>query len=406
MTNRTRIVFLFYIKRTKLLRNGEAPIYLKIKVDKQSAELAILRTINPNLWSTEKNGAIGTTKEAKDINSYINYVKQQINEHLSAMREDGREINAISLKNAFLGIDEDERKIAAIFAEHNKSVKLLIGKDFAPATYQRYETCLMHLRTFIKEKYKANDISINKLNPDFIRGFELYLKTDRSCNHNTTVKYIRNFKKIVKICYGNGWMKSDPFTNIRLKMKKVDKGFLSEEEIKLITEKEFACERIKQVADIFLFGCYTGYAYSDLKKLTPANLVTLEDGQIWLNAKRVKTNNVCNVPLLPVAKKILDKYKNHPYCQKHNVLLPVLSNQKLNSYLKEISDLCGINKNISTHMARHTFATTITLNNDIPIESVSKMLGHSSIKMTQNYARLLDKKVGNDMKHLQEKFAN
>lgn len=257
MTNRTRIVFLFYIKRTKLLRNGEAPIYLKIKVDKQSAELAILRTINPNLWSTEKNGATGTTKEAKDINSYISYVKQQVNEHLSAMREDGREINAKSLKNAFLGINEDERKIAAIFAEHNKSVKILIGKDFAPATHQRYETCLMHLRTFIKEKYKVDDISINKLNPDLIRGFELYLKTDRSCNHNTTVKYIRNFKKIVKICYGNGWMKSDPFTNIRLKMRKVDKGFLSEEEIKLITEKEFSCERIKQVADIFLFGCYT-----------------------------------------------------------------------------------------------------------------------------------------------------
>jgi site-specific recombinase XerD len=404
MTNRTRVVFLFYIKRTKLLRTGEAPIYLQIKVDKTTAELAIMKSINPDLWSVEKNGATGTTKEANDINSYLSHIKQQVNNHLAAMRDDGAEITAKGIKNSFLGINPDEKRIAEVFEEHNKNVKILVGKDFAPATLQRYESCLLHLRRFITEKYKVDDIPLRKLNREFITGFEMYLKTNRNCSHNTTMRYIKNFKKIVRICFGNGWMKHDPFTSIKLALRKIDKGFLSEEEIRIISNKQFSCDRLQQVADVFLFGCYTGYAYSDLKKLSPANIVKAEDGQIWIHAKRLKTDMDCHVPLLPFAKKIIEKYSNHPYCKKNNVLLPVTTNQKLNAYLKEIADICSINKEITTHMARHTFATTITLNNDIPIESVSKMLGHSSIKMTQVYAKLLDKKVGKDMQKLQDKL--
>jgi site-specific recombinase XerD len=395
---------LFYIKRTKLLKNGEAPIYLTIKVDKVRAELAIMKSINPDLWSVEKNGATGTTKEANDINSYLNHIRLQVNNHLAALRDEGREITARGIKNSFLGINPDEKRIVEIFADHNKNVKLLVGKDFAPATLERYETTLLHIQRYIQDKYHADDLPLTRLDREFITGFEMFLKTNRSCSHNTTMKYIKNFKKIVRICFGNGWIKLDPFVNIKLPLRKVDKGFLSEEEIRAISTKQFSCERLQHVADVFLFGCYTGFAYSDLKGLTPANLVRTEDGQIWIHAKRLKTDNDCHVPLLPVAKKIVEKYSNHPYCKKNNVLLPVTTNQKLNAYLKEIADLCGITKNISTHMARHTFATTVTLNNDIPIESVSKMLGHSSIKMTQVYAKLLDKKVGKDMRKLQDKF--
>ena len=404
MTTRSRIVFLFYIKRTKLLQNGEAPIYLKIKVDKTSAELAVLRSIDPKLWNVEKNGANGTTKAANEINDYIAHIRQQLSEHLAKVRNEGQEITATRLKNSFLGVNPEDKSIAAVFAEHNKSVKMLIGKDYAQATHQRYETCLSHLRAYIKEKYKTEDIPLSKLDPDFVKGYELYLKTVRSCNHNSAMKYVKNFKKIVRICFGNGWMKNDPFTNIKLRIKRVDKGFLSEEELRIIGNKRFSCERLQQVADVFLFGCFTGYAYSDLKRLSSRHIVKSTDGQIWIHTRRVKTDTISHVPILPVAMKILDKYANHPYCKKNNVLLPVLSNQKLNAYLKEIADVCGIQKNISTHMARHTFATTVTLNNDIPIETVSKMLGHTSITMTQNYAKLLDKKVGEDMNKLKDKF--
>ena len=234
---------------------------------------------------------------------------------------------------------------------------------------------------------------------------ELYLKVDRNCGHNTTVKYIKNFKKIIRIAQANGWIKSDPFIRIKMQLKKVDKEFLTEEELNTIIEKDFGIERLNNVKDIFLFGCFTGLAYSDLKLLKPENVITGLDGGRWIITKRLKTDNDSHIPLLPIAAKIVDKYKDNLYCNSRNVLLPVYSNQKLNCYLKEIGDVCGIRKHMSTHMARHTFATTVTLNNDIPIESVSKMLGYSSIKMTQVYAKLLDKKVAQDMARLNLKYS-
>lgn len=412
MNTRSRIVFLFFIKRTKLLQNGEAPIYLKIKVGNDEKELAILNSVNPRLWSVEKNGAVGTSKEAKAVNKFISYVKDQLNEQVKIMREEGIEITATSLKNAYLGIKPDEKKIGVIFKEHNDSVKKLIGNGYTEATHQRYETCLFHIHKYIKWKYNTDDLTLDKLDLDFIKGFEVFLKSKKecvgdkdNCSHNTTMKYIKNFKKIVKYCFENGWMKSNPFATVKLRIKKVDKGFITDEEINRILKKEFSCERLRYVADIFLFGCFTGFAYADLKKMSKENLITGIDGQLWITANRKKTDMESRVPVLPIAKKIIEKYEKHPYCREHNLLLPVMSNQKLNAYLKEIADLCGIHKNLTSHIARHTFATTITLNNDVPIESVSKMLGHSSISMTQIYAKLLDKKVAQDMSKVKNKYS-
>jgi site-specific recombinase XerD len=404
MYSRSKVNFLFFIKRSKLLRNGEAAIYLRIKVGASEAEISTLKSAKPEMWSSAKQGATGKSEEARDINRYLEHLKRQLMMFINEMRDEGKEITARALKNAMTGKSEEERSILSVFRNHNDGVKKLVGKDFAAATHQRYETCMMHIKDYIKEKYRANDLNLNRIDPDFIRGFELYLKSTRNCGHNSAMKYIKNFKKIVKIALGNGWMKNDPFVNIRFKLKKVERPFLTEEEISIIMNKDFHCDRLRQVADIFIFGCFTGYAYSDLKHLTTENMVRDENGQMWIHAKRQKTKMVSHVPLLPPAQKIILKYKRHPHCIKNNVLLPVLSNQKLNAYLKEVADLCGINKVLSTHIARHTFATTVTLNNDIPIESVSKMLGHSTITMTQNYAKMLDKKVGNDMKKVMDKF--
>lgn len=404
METRNRIAFSFYVKRTKPLKNGEVPIYVKITADEVYDELSILKSIHPDKWDKEKNGASGKSKEANDLNSYLRHVRCRLEDHVKMLYEKGKEITARSIKNSYLGIDPDNKKVVGLFEEHNKSIKLLKGKDFAPATIQRYETCLLHLKNYIKEKYKVDDMGINKVNPDFIKGFELYLKTVRKCNHNSTMKYIKNFKKIVRNAFQNGWLRQDPFANIKLRLNKVDKGFLTEEELSLIMNKKFSMERLENVKDVFLIGCFTGLAYSDLKNLKPEHLVKGDDGRMWIHTRRMKTDQISHIPLLPVALSIIEKYQFNPYCLIHEVLLPVYSNQKLNSYLKEIADACGITKNMSTHMARHTFATTVTLNNDIPIESVSKMLGHSTIAMTQNYARLLDKKVGNDMEKIRDKF--
>lgn len=405
MSTKPKLNFLFYIKRTKLLKNGEAPIHVKIRIGWQKVDFGILKSVKPDLWDVKTKEIIGNSELAKEINGEMLKLSEQIKYHFNFMNKKGYEITAVGLKNAILGIQPEEKKFIAVFEEHNTLVKKLIGRDFAPATHQRYQTCVSHLQNYINLKYNTNDLPLGRIDPYFITGFEMYLKIQRSCSHNTTVRYLRNIRKIVKLCFANGWIKQDPFVYIKLKLKTVNTEFLSEEELNTINGKNFKYERLQQVADVFLFACFTGYAYSDLKHLTIDNLVKEENGQEWIHARRQKTDMLSHVPILPIVRNILDKYKNHDYCLKHNVLLPVLSNQKLNAYLKEIADICGITKNITCHVARHTFATTVTLNNDIPIESVSKMLGHSSISMTQNYAKLLDKKVGFDMNKIREKYS-
>ena len=281
----------------------------------------------------------------------------------------------------------------------------LLGRGYSQGTLQRYQTTFKHLSDFIEIQYKVSDISLNNIDHKFITDFEFYLKTVRNCAHNTAIKYVKNFKKIVRQALANEWIKKDPFINYKPKPKEVIREFLTEDEVQRITEKKLHSERLDQVRDIFVFCCFTGLAYIDVKKLTQDKLVLGIDGDKWIKINRKKTETQSSIPLLPQALEIISKYKDHPESVSKGVLLPVLSNQKYNSYLKEIADLCGISKNLTTHLARHTFATTITLSNGVSIESVSKMLGHKSIKITQHYAKVIDRKVSEDMKVLRQKFS-
>ena len=291
-----------------------------------------------------------------------------------------------------------------IFQQHNDQVVELIGKDFAPGTVERYKTSLSHTRSFMQWKYKISDIDIRKLNYEFISGYEFWLKSVRRCNHNSTMKYLANFKKIVILCLKNGWLSKDPFVGFKLSKKEVVREFLTKEEMQLILSKQFVSERIGQVRDIFLFSCYTGLAYADVKKLKRSEIITGVDGEKWVFTSRQKTNTASRIPLLSQALQIIEKYTDHPQCDAADRLLPVLSNQKMNAYLKEIADVCGITKQLTYHIARHTFATTVTLSNGVPIESVSKMLGHKNIRTTQHYAKILDKKLSEDMGLLRSKL--
>lgn len=246
---------------------------------------------------------------------------------------------------------------------------------------------------------------IKDVDHKFITGYKYFLKTERNCGHNSAVKYITNFKKIVRIAYANDWIGKDPFFNWKAKLKIVDREFLSEEEIQRIIEKEVHIPRLELVRDIFIFSCYTGLSYVDVKKLSKDNIVRGIDGNYWIKTKRAKTDSSSNITILSNAFSIIQKYKTHPDIENSNKVIPILSNQRMNSYLKEIADLCGITKNLTFHLARHTFATTVTLTNGVPIESVSKMLGHKSLKTTQHYAKILDRKVRDDMAILKEKLA-
>jgi len=284
-------------------------------------------------------------------------------------------------------------------------MKSLVGIDYALGTLKRYETTLMHLVAFMKHRYNVSDLDIKQIDHLFITDLEFYLKTVKNIENNSTVKYISNFKKIVRIAHANGWLDKDPFLRYKGKIRDIEKHFLDTNELDLLMNKDFSIDRLAQVRDIFVFSCYTGLAYVDAAKLSKEHIIKGIDGEDWISIMRTKTKIKCRIPILPEAKRILEKYKNDPSCQVSGKLLPILSNQKMNAYLKEIADLCGITKNLTFHIARHSFATTITLSNNVPLESVSKMMGHSNTIMTQKYAKILDKKLSDDMALLRVKFA-
>lgn len=397
---------LFFVKRSKTIANGTAPIYLRITIDGKLTELAIKRYTIPDKWNSKTQKVNGTSEEIKSINAYLKTIELQVYEAHHELLKDKVEITAETLKHKLLGIDERQRMLVPIFQDHNRKIETLVNDEFSPSTYKRYCISLKHTIDFLKWKYNISDIDIRKIDHAFITEFEFYLRSIRKCNNNSAVKYIRNFGKIIRICIANDWLDKNPFVNYKSKVKEVDRVFLSEEEIQALSSKVFVTERLNQVRDIFIFSCFTGLAYIDVKKLTRANIVIGIDSERWIYTNRQKTDSKSNIPLLPMAEEIITKYKEHPQCLNEGRLLPVLSNQKMNSYLKEMADVCGINKELTFHIARHTFATTVTLTNGVPIESVSKMLGHKNLRTTQHYAKILDRKVSDDMQLLRTKLLN
>ncbi len=395
---------IFYIRGG---RKGElVSIYLRVTVGGKRAEWSVNRKIPMQLWNSSAGRANGNTQNAKILNRYLNKIENDLYIAHQKLLEKGNSFTARDLIDHYLGKDVKDstpKQVLEIFEEHNAKVNRLIGQDFAAGTAERYRTAKMHVENYIKKEYKKHDIPVQQVDHKFISGFEYYLKTERKCSHNSAIKYIVNFKKIIRIAFANEWITRDPFSNWKGTLKVVDREFLTQEEIQLMLEKEIKNDRLGLVRDIFIFCCYTGLAYADVKKLSENDLVIGIDGNGWVKTNRTKTKIRSNIPLLPTAEVILQKYREHPDVSSKRIL-PVLSNQKMNAYLKEIADVCGIRKNLTFHLARHTFATTVTLSNGVPIESVSKMLGHKNLQTTQHYAKILDRKVSDDMAALRERM--
>ncbi len=401
---KTNFSMLLYMKKQKHYKSGSAPIYLRITVNGKRAELSTGRECDPKKWNSKSGRAIGTKEDIKSFNAFLDNLQSKVYEAHRYLFENGKLITAETLKNRILGKSEKTYMLIDIFKDHNRKVANLVGNEFAIATYKRYETALRHTQAFLHYQYRVSDIDITKIDNAFISEYDFYLRTVRKCANNAAVKYIKNFGKIIRICLSNGWIVIDPFANYKGKFKTVNRVFLSAEELQRMSNKQFEIVRLDQVRDIFLFCCFTGLAYVDVKKLTTSQITKGLDGERWIFMHRQKTNTKSAIPLLPAAVKLIDKYSCHPHCLNKGTPLPVPSNQKMNGYLKEIAAICGINKPLTSHIARHTFATTITLSNGVPIESVSKMLGHSSIKQTQHYAKILDLKVSADMLLLKQKL--
>jgi site-specific recombinase XerD len=403
---KTKITLHFYAKSTKANAAGLLPIYVRLTIDGNRMEFSTKKFIDSSKWSPEMSKMKGNTENARSLNEYLDLLKSKILDIQMELIHRNEPLTIEVFKNRLLGINERERMVIPIFEEHNRKVEELIGLEYAPGTLERYKTSLKHTKDFLQWKYNLSDIEINKIDHSFVTEYEFYLRSVRKCANNTAVKYIKNFKKIIKICISNGWLDKDPFANYKSKIREVERDYLTQEEVQDIYSKVFITERLNLVKDIFVFSCFTGLAYIDVKNLTVSNISMGIDGGKWIFTHRQKTETASRIPLLPIPEELILKYANHPQCINKDKLLPILSNQKMNSYLKEIADVCGIKKDLTFHIARHTFATTVTLTNGVPIESVSKMLGHKSLRTTQHYAKILDKKVSEDMDILRKKLSN
>ena len=400
-----KLSILFYLKSSKANTNGLFPIYLRITINGIRIELSTSKFIEKSKWNTAGCKMRGTSEEARLINSHLDILKSKVYETENWLINNNKEINVQTFKNKILGVEEKQRQLISIFEDHNKRMKELIGSKFSNNTFKKYETTISHTKEFLKQRHSVNDISIRSVDIAFINDFDFFLRNTKKCNNNSTIKYIRNFGKIIKQCYANGWLERDPFLNYKGKVKEIERVYLTQEEIETLLNKEFKIKRLELVRDMFLFSCFTGLAYIDVFNLTKLNIIIGIDGEKWISTHRQKTDSPSRIPILPVTQMIMDKYENHPQSNNGRKILPILSNQKMNAYLKELATICDIDKELTFHIARHTFATTVTLTNGVPIETVSKMLGHKNLRTTQHYAKVLDKKVSEDMQILKNKFS-
>lgn len=392
---------LFYLRKNYLNKEGKAGIMIRLTLNGEVSQFSSKLDIEPDMWDVKQGKASGNSAKARQLNTLLEEMRRSIRNHYHEIELREAYVTAEKVRNAFLGIETKQRTLLELFKKHNDDARKLIGISKTPATLAKYDRCYRRMEEFMQYQYKVSDIALKEINHMFITDFETYLRTNSQCNENTTAKFMQTFRMIVIIAKNNGWIFADPFINYKIRLKRVDRGYLTEQEIQKILKKKFPTKRLEQVRDVFIFSCFTGLAYIDVKQLRANDICTSFDGKQWIMTHRQKTDTPVNVPLLKIPLAILKKYEGQ---FPNGELLPVLSNQKLNSYLKEIGDLCGIDKNITFHYGRHTFATTTTLSKGVPIETVSKMLGHTNIETTQIYARITNDKIRKDMSSLESKL--
>ncbi len=395
---------LFMIIRTKMYE-GKAPVWARLTVNGKRSQFSLGKKIEPEKWDVHAGIIKGNSEDAKTFNNYLNQVRGDLQKHYNVLASCNEYVSSEMVRNAYMGIEEKSKTICEAFDYHNLKFKEKAATgSLSFKTLKRFEITKGKVIEFLKEKHNVSDKPLPEIKLRFITEFEHFLTTKQGLQSNTAMKYIKNIKKIMNVAVANEWLPSNPLLSFKCTYQNPEREILSQEELDAMYQKPMLIKRLAEVRDVYIFCCYTGYAFSDVASFTSQEVCIGLDGEKWIQTKRIKTDSQENVMLLPVALEIIEKYKTHPYCIANDKLLPVISNQKFNAYLSEIAELCGIKKHLTSHTARHTFATTVTLSNDVPIESVSAMLGHNSIRTTQIYAKIVQKKLSNDMKALRERM--
>lgn len=390
----------FSLRESKQNKKGLSPIEVSISTNGERTYFSTGKQVRSIDWNKEKQSVKGKSEDAKLINDYLTQLRNKIYLKEIELLQKGYLITPSLLKEAVLDKVEalNEKTLLEVLEEHNTERKTMVGKTVAPATYWVFEYTGRLFKEFIQKKYERKDLYLREINLGFIQGFHAYLLGEKKMGQNSCTKHLKFLKKLLNLAVANSYISYNPVNAYKVEREPVDIDFLDEEELRKIINFDTPLPRLERAKDMFLFGCFTGLSYIDIKTLTPEHFEKDSAGRIWIKKRRVKTGVLSRIPLLPIAKLILDKYKGG------EKLLPIQDPADINKYLKDIAILCGINKRICFHTSRHTFASTVTLANNISLEVVSKMLGHTNTRMTAHYAKLIDKCIGEQMDKLMDTF--
>jgi site-specific recombinase XerD len=395
-----------FLIRPDKLKEGKAPVYARITVNTDRVLIGLKQWIDPKSWDVKKGIGKGTKDETRSLNNYLSEVRTELGECYRELHLKKKAITAEDVKVTFLRVEEIEHTLQLLFKFHNEKEKHKLNGN----TLSHYLTTQRYLTEFVILHYKKKDLSLKDVNFKFLSDFENFLrdyqpeKNKKPIGNTGAMTHLIRLKKMLNLAISLDWIGKNPFFGYKIKIRHEARQYLNNKELAVLETKAFTLARLDYVRDLFIFCCYTGLAYIDAISLTASNVVVGIDNGLWIKTKRNKTLIPVNTPLLPKAAAILKKYENDHRAVSNGTLFPLLSNQKMNSYLKEIAELCLIDKNLTSHIARHTFATTVTLSNNVPIETVSKMLGHTKIGTTQIYAKVIEQKVSDDMAALRIKL--
>ena len=405
MTNNPYYTLTFFTRKPRSEGYTDHKVYVRITVAGQQTDLAIGRSVSPENWDQKRKMSKGRSRRDIELNKYLDEIRAKFNEIHTYMVRERKLINPITMRDMFLGKSEKPKMLREIFSEANiKRKEEMERGDIVAATYLRWERCVKYLGEFFKLTMNVDDIPVRDVNAGIIDDFEHFLRISKNCANNTTVKYMRYLKNTLQYAIAHKWITEDPFIGKRFRRTQAKREFLTENELVAIMNLDFsALPRLELVRDTFVFCCFTGLAFCDIKSLRRSDIEKDAEGNMWIRKSRNKTGELSIIPLLDVPRQIADKYASNPVVLADGVVIPVCTNQKMNAYLKEIADLAKITKPLTTHIARHTFAS-LSLSNHVPLESIQKMLGHTDIKTTQIYAKLQDKTVYEDMQTMRDKF--
>ena len=397
---RSSFAILFFIRESRVRKDGTASIEIVLTVNGERCAFSTGKRVKSCNWDKTKQQVKGKDEEAQSLNNYLKAIKAKLYQKEAELLDRGFIITAELLRDAYFDKVESlkEKTLFEVFEEHNKEQEKLVGNGVSKATYWISVYTVRLLKEFVQQKYKREDLYLRELNLNFIQAFHSFLKIDKGMAQNSSTKHLKLLKKIINLAVANSYMSINPFITYKVEREPVEIDFLDEEELRKIINFDTPLPRLERTKDMFLFGCFTGLSYIDIKTLAPEHFEKDNTGRIWIKKRRFKTGVLSRIPLLPIAKLILDKYKGG------EKLLPIQDPADINKYLKDIAILCDIKKRITFHTSRHTFASTVTLANNISLEVVSKMLGHTNTRMTTHYAKLIDKCIGEQMDKLMDTF--